>query len=151
MIAHQVTIAATNEPGSLARVTRILNREKINIRATTISTFGDHGFINLIVDHPRDAQRVLQKNGLNAELRDVLAVLIGDKPGELDRLVQMLKEEGINVENAYGFVLESFKTAVFVVDVEDTEKTSRLIEKHDFQTIDSAALSSIEPFHYLKY
>ncbi|HMB19459.1 MAG TPA: ACT domain-containing protein [Spirochaetota bacterium] len=151
MIAHQVTIAAKNQPGSLARVTRILNEEKINIRATTISTFGDHGFINLIVDHPRDALKALQKSGLNAELRDVLAVLIGDKPGELDRLVQMLEKEGINVENAYGFVLESFKQAVFVVDVENITKTQELIEKHGFQTIDSAALSSIEPFHYLKY
>src|SRR5512136_1263758 len=107
MIAYQLSIFAENKPGRLAAVTGILSKEKINIRATTIATSDTFGVINLIVDDPKRAQDVLSKAGMTVNLREVLAVLIEDKPGGLDRLVQILFEEGININNAYGFVLES--------------------------------------------
>ena len=38
MVSYQLSIFAENKPGRLAAVTRVLAKEKINIRATTIST-----------------------------------------------------------------------------------------------------------------
>ena len=63
----------------------------------------------------------------------------------------MLASRGINIENAYGFVLESNKTAVFVVDVSDIDTTEKILRENGFRTLSSEALSSIEPFHYMKY
>jgi hypothetical protein len=84
-------------------------------------------------------------------LGSVLAILIPDQPGGLDKLVQLLYREGINVNNAYGFVLKSAEKAVFVVEVEQIEKTEKLVEKNGFKTLDTDALSAIEPFHHMKY
>lgn len=151
MVAYQLTIPAENKPGRLARVTSVLAKEKINMRAITISSFGDHGFFNLIVDEPKRAHKVLSKEGLTVELKEVIAVLIDDRPGGLDRLVQLLAEEGINVENAYGFVLETHKNAVFVVEVDDITKTQKILSVKGFKTLDPDALNAIEPFHYMKY
>jgi len=151
MLAHQLTIPAENKPGMLARVTSILAREKINLRAITISSFGDHGFFNLIVDEPKRAHKVLTKEGLAVELKEVVAVLIEDHPGGLDGLVQVLAAEKINVENAYGFVLEAHKNAVFVVEVDDREKTQTILSSKGYKTLDADALNAIEPFHYMKY
>jgi len=81
----------------------------------------------------------------------VLAVLIEDKPGGLDRLTQMLFKENININNAYGFVLESREKAVFVVDVDQIEKAQKIIEKAGFKTLDADTLAAVEPFHYMKY
>lgn len=145
MIAYQLSIFAENKPGKLAHVTTVLAKEKINIRATTISTSDTFGVISLIVDDPKRAEAALTKAGMTVHLREVLAILIPDKPGGLDNLTQLLLKEGINVNNAYGFVLESSKKAVFVVDVDQTEKTEKILEKHGFQTLDTAALSAIEP------
>ena len=125
MIAYQLSIFAENKPGRLAAVTGILAKEKINIRATTIATSDTFGVINLIVDDPKRAQAVLSKAGMTVNLREVLAVLIEDKPGGLDRLTQMLFKENININNAYGFVLESREKAVFVVDVDQIEKAQK--------------------------
>lgn len=58
-----------------------------------------------------------------------MAALIPDRPGGLDRLMQLLYQEGININNAYGFVLECGEKAVFVVDVDRIEKTEKLLEK----------------------
>jgi len=88
---------------------------------------------------------------LTVSLKEVVAVLIEDKPGGLDKLIQLLYAENINIENAYGFVLESWKKAVFVVDVDQLEKTQELLKKNKFETLDAAALSAVEPFHYMKY
>jgi len=151
MHAYQVTIPAENKPGVLARVTSMLSREKINIRATTISSFGDKGFFNLIVDDPERAHKALTKEGIQAELREVVAVLINDRPGGLDRLVQLLAGAGINIENAYGFVIESRKNAVFVLEVKDPAAAKDLLKKEKFEILSSRALSDIEPFHYMKY
>ncbi|HPI89457.1 MAG TPA: ACT domain-containing protein, partial [Spirochaetota bacterium] len=127
MIAYQLTVPVENAPGKLARVTAVLNREKINIRAITISSFGDKGFFNILVDDPRGAQKALLKENLTVELNEVIAVLIDDRPGGLDRVVQFLAESAINIENAYGFVLESHKNAVFVIQVDDIEKAVNLL------------------------
>jgi hypothetical protein len=150
MIAQQLSIFAENKPGKLAAVTSVLAREKISIRATTISTSDTFGVISLIVDDPMRAQAVLAKAGMMVRLRNVLAVLIDDQPGGLDRLTQLLFKESVNVNNAYGFVLESRAKAVFVLDVDQIEKAERLIEANGFRTLDADALSSVEPFHYVK-
>jgi len=151
MLAHQLTIPAENKPGMLARITSLLAKEKINLRAISISSFGDHGFFNLIVDEPKRALKLLTKEGLSVELKEVVAVLIDDHPGGLDGLVQILAAEKINVENAYGFVLEAHKNAVFVVEVDDREKTQKILSSKAYKTLDADALNAIEPFHYMKY
>lgn len=151
MIAYQLSVFAENKPGRLGAVTRVLAQEKINIRATTIATSDTFGVINLIVDDPKRAETALTKAGMMCSLREVLAVVIDDKPGGLDKLTQILAKEGININNAYGFVLESHEKAVFVVDVDQIEKTQRILEKNKFKTLDAEALEAIEPFHYMKY
>ena len=151
MITRQISVFAENKPGSLARVTGILGREKINIRATTIATSDTFGVINLIVDDPDRAFKALAKEGVMATMKDVIAVVIDDRPGGLDKLTQCLFKENININNAYGFVLESWKTAVFVLDVDHKEKTVEVLKQKGFKMLDTDALSSLEPFHYIKY
>ncbi len=151
MVTYQLSVFAENKPGRLAKVTGILGKEKINIRAITIATSDVFGVVNLLVDDPQRAVKALEKEGLTVSLRQVVAVLIEDRPGGLDRLVQLLAKEGINVENAYGFVLESWKRAVFVIDVDQMEKTQRVLEAAGFETLSAQALSNAEPFHYMKY
>ncbi|MFA6413973.1 MAG: ACT domain-containing protein [Syntrophales bacterium] len=151
MIASQLSIFSENKPGKLAAVTSILAKEKVNIRATTISTSDTFGVINLIVDDPERAQAALTRTGMLVKIRRVLAVLLDDQPGGLDKLAQLLAKENINVNNAYGFVLENRVSAVFVLDVDQPEKAEQIIEKKGFKTLDAEALSSVEPFHYMKY
>jgi len=143
MFAYQLSIFAENKSGKLAKVTDVLAREQINIRATTIATADTFGIINLIVDDPRRAEKALADAGMTVHLREVLAILIPDTPGGLDTLMQLLYQEGININNAYGFVLESSKQAVFVVDVDQMEKTEKLLAQKGFTTLDAKSLSGM--------
>jgi len=151
MIARQLSVFAENKPGSLARVTRVLSREKINIRATTISTSDAFGVINLIVDDPDAAYKALSAEGIMVTMKDVLAVLIDDRPGGLDRLIQLLYNEKLNINNAYGFVLEAAKSAVFVLDIEQMQKALEIIKKAGYKVLDTEGLSKVEPFNYSRW
>jgi hypothetical protein len=151
MTAYQLTVPADNKPGTLSGVTSVLSKEKINLRAITITSFGDSGYFHIVVDEPKKAHTALEKAGIKSHLKEVIAVLIDDKPGSLDRLVNILHTNSINIENAYGFVLESHKKAVFVVDVDKLDDTLKLLEKEKFKTLDADALNAVEPFHYMKY
>jgi hypothetical protein len=151
MISYQLSVKAENKPGALARLTEVLAQASVSIRATTITTFGGEGVVNLIVDDPRQAYKALTKAGMPAVLKDVLAVLLDDKPGGLNKLTNLLAAKGININDAYGFVLESRKSAVFVVAVDDHKGAEALLEKHGFKTLDAEALNAVEPFHYSRY
>ena len=151
MKAYQLTIPAENKPGVLARVTSILARKNINIRSATISSFGDSGFINLIVDNPKQGNKALVKENIPVELKEIIAVLIEDRPGGLDKLLQILFTENINIENGYGFVIESRKNAVFILDVKELDRARDLIAASGFKTLAPQELSEIEPFHYMGY
>ena len=141
MKAHQLTIPVENKPGVLSQITSILARKNINIRSATISSFGASGFVNLIVNNPKQGQKALTKEGISVELKEIIAVLIEDRPGGLDKLLQTLSTENINIENGYGFV----------IDVNDIERAKDLIEASGFKTLTPQQLSEIEPFHYVGY
>src|SRR4030042_5129056 len=72
MISYQLSIFAENKPGRLAAVTRVLAKEKINIRATTIATSDTFGVINMIVDDPARAETAPSKAGITVTLRRAL-------------------------------------------------------------------------------
>lgn len=151
MKAYQITIPAENKPGVLAAVTSVLAKEEINIRAISITSFGKSGFFHMMVDDPERGRKVLVKAGVDADLNEIVAVLIADKPGGLDQLVQILADGRINIENAYGFVVESHKHAVFVIDVKNPDETKTFLQKAGYRILSSQALAEIEPFHYMKY
>ena len=151
MKSYQLTIPVENKPCILAGITSILARKKINIRSASITSFGESGLINLIVDNPKQGYKALSKEGIPVELKEVIAVLIEDRPGGLDKLLQVLCAEKINVENGYGFVIESRKNAVFVLEIKDPAPARDVIEASGFKTLTPQQLSEIEPFHYVGY
>lgn len=151
MKAHQLMIPAINKPGALAEVTAALGNANINIRGITISSFGPQGFFNILVDDPKGAQKALIKAGLTVEVKEVVSIVIDDKPGSLNKVIQLLAKENINIINSYGFVIESKKTAVIVIEVDQIDKTINLLEQNKYKTITAEGLAAIEPFSYIGY
>jgi len=151
MKACQLSVLVENKPGSLSRVTKILAREKINIRSITISSHGESGVINAIVDRPKQAQKALEMDGLSVSLKDIIAVPVDDKPGSFDKLVQLLADKNINIENSYGFVLESWKKAIIILDIQELERAKEILEEAGFEILNEDEMSAVEPFHYMKY
>ena len=137
---HQISIFMENKPGKLERVTEVLAEGSINIRAITIADSGDFGILKLLVDDPKEASNILTQNGLVVAYREVLAIKISDTPGALLIIAQLLRRHGINIDDAYGFVMKSGTTAVFVIQVKDPAEASALLKKEGVELLKDADL-----------
>lgn len=132
---HQVSVFAENKPGKINRITEILSRKKINIRAITISDSGDYGIIKLLLDKPHAGNEALQKEGIASTLKSIVAIKVDDSPGGLHRAASVLSQKEINVEDAYGFTIRENNMAVFVFQVKDVPLTEKILESEGFKII----------------
>lgn len=134
-MAHQISVFAENKPGRIERTTRVLEKAGVNIRAITIATSGSFGVIKLLVDDPDRAFEALSAEGLSVSKREIVAVLMDDRPGGLHRVAEVLGGEGVNIDDAYCFVVEDKKRAVLVVEVEKIPAAVELLKERGLATL----------------
>jgi hypothetical protein len=73
----------------------------------------------------------------------VIAIVIDDRPGALADVSEYLHRGGINVSNAYGFILEQKNRAVLILQVEDAAEAERLIKAGGFHTLTGEELHNL--------
>lgn len=139
-MAHQIAVFAENKPGRLGQVTRVLAEAEINIRAMTIADSGQYGVIKLLVDRPDAAVVALTDARMAASQKEVLAIVMDDQPGGLYRVAKALESAHINISDAYGFIVESKKQAVLVLDTENISQVSTLVTSLGLRTLSDEEL-----------
>ncbi|MCK4999249.1 MAG: ACT domain-containing protein [Anaerohalosphaera sp.] len=143
-MTKQLNVFVENRPGRLESVTLSLMDSRINIMAFALQDKGDYGLLKLIVDKPDDAYLALADKGFACALKDMLAISVPDKPGNLHKLTTALAEHNINVIDAYGFVLEPTKKGICCLEIEDLKATnaSEVVEKAGFTVLTREELCS---------
>ena len=142
-MASQVTVFVENKPGRISRIARILGDEGINIRAITISDMGEYGLINIISNDPEGAAEALSTDGFSVSRKYVIAIIMEDRPGGLADITEYLHGNGINLSNAYGFILQQRDRAVLILEVDDYERAEGLIRKGGFHTLTMEELHNL--------
>ncbi|MDP8233716.1 MAG: ACT domain-containing protein [Candidatus Saelkia tenebricola] len=139
-MAKQINVFMENKPGRLQSITKILYENDINIRAMTIQDRGEYGLMKLLVDKPNQAHLALVDSGYASALKDALAILIDDSPGGLYKLATIFLNQGINVLDGYGFVIDSKKSAIWCVEVEEIKQIKEIVEKEGFEVLEDQSL-----------
>jgi hypothetical protein len=142
-MAHQISVFVENKPGRIERVTEILTGAKVNIRAFTVMGTYEYGVMKFLVDKPETALEALKSQGISAQKREILAVLMDDRPGGLHRVARVFGQRKINVEDAYGFVIEDKKRAVLVVDVEKIGEAEKILREEGISTLTDEEIYSL--------
>ena len=134
-MAHQISVFVENKPGRIERVTDILARAGVNIRAFTVMGTYEYGVMKFLVDKPDRGLEALKAQGISAHKREILAILMDDRPGGLNRLAKIFGQRKVNIEDAYGFVIEDKKRAVMVVDVEKISEAEGILKEEGIPTL----------------
>jgi len=100
-IAAQFAMFLDNRPGTLARACQALAAAHINIVGLSMLDTVDHAIVRIVVDQPKEAERVLSRLQIAVQKRDVLVVDLPNEAGALATVAQRLTEAGINIEYAY--------------------------------------------------
>ncbi len=121
MKLKQVSIFLENKKGRLWNALSILKESGMNIRALSIADTSEFGILRLIVPEPEKAKAALEKGNFVVKINDVIAVGVPDKPGGLDRILEILNKADINVEYIYAFVEKKGEKAAVVLRTEDID------------------------------
>ncbi|MCX8174871.1 MAG: ACT domain-containing protein [Candidatus Micrarchaeota archaeon] len=97
----QITIVADDKVGLLADISYILGKARVNIEAITVDVHGGKAVIILSVKDEAKAAKMLAASGYKIMEEEVLVVKVKDEPGELSKISERLKKEGINILNLY--------------------------------------------------
>jgi hypothetical protein len=136
----QVSVFLENKKGRLLEVCSLLGKHNINIRALNVAESEGFGVLRIVVDKPQEAVDLLKKNNLVANLTDVVAVEVEDKPGGLARVLEVLSKNNINVEYMYGFVEKHSNNALMVFRFDEPEKAAKILLSNGITVVKQAQL-----------
>jgi hypothetical protein len=142
-MAHQISVFVENKPGRIERVTEFLMKAEVNIRAITVMGTFEFGVIKLLVDKPDVALEALRTQGISAHKREIIAILMDDRPGGLYRIAKVFGQKKINIDDAYGFVIEDKKRAVLVVDVEKIQEAEKVLKEEGLTILSDREIYSL--------
>jgi len=135
MTINQISVFLENKSGRLADVTKVLADGEINLRAMTIADTADFGILRLVVNNPDKAARLLEENGFTIRITKVLGIEIDDKPGGLHKIMELFKENGLNIEYLYASLENKNQKAVVIFKVEDVNLGIKIIESNSLVAI----------------
>jgi len=132
MKVDQISVFLENKPGSLENVTRILKNANVNIRTLSLADTIDFGVLRLIVNDVDTSLAALKESGLRVSRTVVVAVEVPDRPGGLHSILEILSQNGINVEYLYAFVEKSGENAVIIFRFDTPDKAIDVLLKNGF-------------------
>ena len=113
----QLSIFISNEPGSLATMTRTLKECNVNIKAFNIAESSGFGVFRAIVDDPEGSYNKLKDKNLIVKKTDIVGVIVENTPGGLFSAAKVLGDANINIE--YGYALEGGREPIMFFRVDD--------------------------------
>lgn len=143
MFAEQISIFIENKEGRLAEVTAILRDANVNIRALSLADTTDFGVLRLIVNDIESAEKALKKEGFTVGITQVMAVEVKDEPGGLNKILDPLSENEVNVEYMYAFANPQCKNAIMIFRLDDQDKALKILAQRNIKVISRKEIRSL--------
>jgi hypothetical protein len=143
MSVKQISVFLENKKGRLAEVTRTLSHDKINIRALSLADTSDFGVLRIIVDNTERCLSVLKTHGFVAQVTEVIAVEVEDKPGGLAHILEVLDQDNVNVEYMYAYVEKKRENAIVICKIDDRDRALQILEKNGIATVSADQLRAL--------
>lgn len=143
MKVEQISVFLENRAGRLAEVTRTLAENNVNIRALSLADTSDFGILRLIVTDNEKAKEALKAKGFTVGRTNVVATEVGDNPGGLHNILEMLAVGNVNVEYMYAFVTQSGHNAVLVFRFDQTDKAIEVLRSNGVRILSGEELYAL--------
>jgi len=129
MRIKQVSVFVENECGRLEAILEALQREKINIRALSVSETAEFGIVRMILDNPEEGIQALRQAGFTTRIDWMLSAQIPDVPGGLlNSVARPMAQAGINIKYFYAYIEQVGENKAMVVfKPDDLEKAEEVL------------------------
>ena len=144
MKLKQIAVSIENSPGRLFEVTNALGKAGINLRALNLVDTGAFGQLRLLVSDVATTRRILMEVQMPAQVNEVVAVEVEDKPGRLAAMLKPLMEAKVNVIYTYSFVGFTPGKAIMIFRFSDNDKAIDILMKNGVKLLDAKAFGILE-------
>jgi hypothetical protein len=142
MRVKQLSLFIENKPGTLNEVCQVLKKHNINISTLSLADTEQFGIMRLLIRDWENAKKVLEDAGFVVNVTEVLTLPVGDHPGGLAYLLEILEENNINIEYMYAFSYGKGDKAIMVFRFEDPDKALEALAAKDIDIIKAIDLFS---------
>lgn len=136
-MAYEISVFLENKITHFEKVTALLKNASINIRSLTLTSM-THGWgvLNLLVDQPENAYKLLTDKGHSVSMQELIAMEMKDEAGGLDELLAKITRSGIHIENAYTRLISENNMAILLLEVPDILEAKRRLEINHVSILD---------------
>ena len=130
MRLKQVSVFVENEPGRLEAILEVLEREKVSIRALSVSDTAEFGIVRMILDKPEEGLQALRQAEFTTRVDWMLSAQIPDVPGGLlNSVAKPMAKAGINIKYFYAYIGHAGEDkAMVVLKTNDIEKAEEILK-----------------------
>ncbi|MGI6152765.1 MAG: ACT domain-containing protein [Christensenellaceae bacterium] len=143
MKIKQISVFVENRKGTLYKLSKALSDNNIDLKALSIADTSKFGIMRCIVNNAEEALEVIKNANFTANITEVLAVEVADKPGGLALVLEVLDKEDINVEYLYSFVRSNCDGALIILRVEEVERAIEAFEKSNLKILTNEEVTEI--------
>ena len=144
MAIKQISVFLENKPGMLNAMTSVLADAGIDLRALSLAETKDVGIVRLIVDDVFETATILKDNDYISSMTPVVAVMVPDVVGGLQKVLATLTEVGVNLEYMYCTLAgKESGNAYMILRVEDTEKAENALRAAGFRLADQEKMAEM--------
>lgn len=144
MNIRQISVFLENKKGRLASLTRALSEKGINLITLSIADTTNFGILRCIVSDTDLALEVIREHGFTANVTQVLAVQVPDKPGGIAEVLSILSDAQISIEYLYSFVRMPHHNAWAMFRAEEFEKAVAALTEHHIQLLTEQDMAALE-------
>ena len=144
MAIKQISVFLGNKPGTLLKMTGVLAEQHIDMRALSLAETKDFGIVRMIVDDIYTATTALKDADFISSMTDVVAVLIPDEPGGLDKVLRVLNEASVNIEYMYAFLGgKAVDDAYMIFRVGDTKAAEQALKGKNIKVVTQEEIAEL--------
>ena len=136
MRIRQISIYLENKPKQLSAICRTIADVGVNIATLSLADTSDFGIVRMIVDDHEKAKQALVDKGYVANVREVIAVCVPDRPGGMAGVMEVLDDAEVNIEYSYAMdVAGAIGEAVLIFSFADNDKAEKALAAAGYVTL----------------
>ena len=135
MKIKQLSIFLQNRMGSLAKPLEVLTVANVNIRAMCMADTSEFGILRLVVDDPEKGKEALEENNFLVKITEIIGVEMNDTPGGLTTVLDIIKENFIDLEYLYAFSHDKEGKAILLLHADDIDKLISVLQENNITIV----------------
>ncbi len=141
MAVKQISVLLGNIPGTLSRLTNILDKEDITAKALLAASAAESSTVRMVVNDPERAAAVLESFRFNYEITPVLAAEVPLHPGGMNAILNPLSKADVNVHYLYTTINRIGKETIVILGVDKIEEAREVLLRNWIHLIEDEIYS----------